>query len=386
MAKVIHSRSEKQGQPDYVLIVNFFILVVLGLIVLTSASYFTGCQKFNDCYFYLKRQLMHGILPGLALFLFFSFFNYQKLKRWALFCLILTILLLAIVFVPGLGFSKDEARRWVKLGVVFQPSEFAKLAFVVYLTAWLAKHKDKIKSFGEVFVPFVIFLAIISTLIILQPNLGTLVIVVLTALAIYFMAGAPFYQFGLLAALSGFLFFLLIKIAPYRLDRLMAFLHPETDPLGIGYHINQAILAVSSGRIFGRGLGYSFQKIFYLPEVVGDSIFAVMAEEFGFILMLAVVALYFFLAFRIFRLAFSTDNVFGKLLAGGIGFWFIFQTIVNMGAMLGLLPLTGIPLPLISYGGSSFVVFSAAFGILTNISRGIDKRGKSEIIMTIKEK
>lgn len=360
-----------KGRPDYILIISFFILIVLGLIVLSSASYFTGCQKFNDCYFYLKRQLMHGILPGLFLFFFFSFFNYQKLRKWALFCLILTILLLASVFVPGVGFSKDEAQRWVKLGVVFQPSEFAKLAFIIYLTAWLAKHKDKIKSFKEVFIPFVIFLAIISVLIILQPNLGTLVVVILTALAIYFMAGAPLYQFGLLAAASVPLIFFMIKTAPYRLNRLIAFLHPETDPLGIGYHLNQAILAVSSGRIFGRGLGYSFQKIFYLPEVVGDSIFAVMAEEFGFILILAVVGLYFYLAYRIFRLSSSTDLIFGKLLAGGIGFWFIFQTIVNMGAMLGILPLTGIPLPLISYGGSSFVVFCAAFGILTSISRRV---------------
>ncbi len=369
MPKIIRFRSEKQGQPDHILIINFVILIVLGLIILSSASYFMACQEYGDCYLYLKRQLVRGILPGLVLFLFFYLFDYRKLKKIALFCLPLTILLLAAVFIPGLGFAKGDARRWVNLGITFQPSEIAKLTFIIYLAAWLAKHKDNIKSFKEVFLPFVFFLAVLSGLIIYQPDLGTLIVFVFVSTVIYFLSGAPFRHLGPLSVSYIFFFLMMIKVAPYRLNRLIAFLHPETDPWGISYHINQAILAVSSGGSFGRGLGYSAQKIYYLPEVISDSIFAVLAEELGFILTAAVVVLYLYLTYRIFRLAFSNEDMFPRLLAGGVGFWFIFQAIVNMGAMLGILPLTGIPLPLIGYGGTNFVVFCAAFGILANISK-----------------
>ncbi|MBL7141897.1 cell division protein FtsW [Patescibacteria group bacterium] len=357
-------------QPDQTLLISFVILVVLGLLVLSSASYFIACQKFNDCYFYLKHQLLFGLLPGAIFFLFFSVFNYQNLKKLALPLLILTIFLLGIVFIPGVSFARGEAQRWVKIfGIVVQPSEIAKLTFIIYLSAWLAKNQESIKSFKQVFFPFVLLLIIICFLIISQPDLGTLIVIVSSALVIYFIAGAPLPQVSFLIIGLFSLLVVSIKVAPYRLARIMAFLHPEIDPQGIGYHINQAILAISSGRILGRGLGYSSQKIYHLPEVVSDSIFAVMAEELGFILMAGVVILYIYLTYRIFRLAGSTNQVFGKLLAAGIGFWFIFQSIVNMGAMLGILPLTGIPLPLIGYGGSNFCVFLAAFGILVNISR-----------------
>ncbi len=357
-------------QPDQTLLISFVILVVLGLLVLSSASYFIACQKFNDCYFYLKHQLLFGLLPGAIFFLFFSVFNYQNLKKLALPLLILTIFLLGIVFIPGVGFARGEAQRWVKIfGIVVQPSEIAKLTFIIYLSAWLAKNQESIKSFKQVFFPFVLLLIIICFLIISQPDLGTLIVIVSSALVIYFIAGASLPQVSFLIIGLFSLLVVSIKVAPYRLARIMAFFHPEIDPQGIGYHINQAILAISSGRILGRGLGYSSQKIYHLPEVVSDSIFAVMAEELGFILVAGVVILYIYLTYRIFRLAGSTNQVFGKLLAAGIGFWFIFQSIVNMGAMLGILPLTGIPLPLIGYGGSNFCVFLAAFGILVNISR-----------------
>ena len=356
-------------QPDYILIISFFVLIIIGLVILSSASYFIACQKFDDCFFYLKHQLMRGLLPGLIFFLLFSFINYQRFKKLSLILFLLTIFLLGLVFVPGIGSAKDQAQRWVDLGIIFQPSEFAKLAFIIYLSAWLAKNKEKIKSLKEVFIPFVIFLTIVSVLIILQPDFGTLIVFVCVSLVIYFLAGAPLLHLGSLVVAAVPLVMVLVRLAPYRLNRIIAFLHPELDPSGISYHINQAILAISSGKIFGRGLGYSSQKVYYLPEVISDSIFAVMAEELGFILTLVVIGLYFYLTYRIFCLSALSDQTFGKLLAGGIGFWFIFQTIINMGAMLGLMPLTGIPLPLIGYGGSSFVAFCVGFGILISISR-----------------
>ncbi len=364
----------EKGKTDYVLMINFFVLILVGLIILYSASYFQACQRFNDCFFYLKRQLVRGLFPGLILFFIFYFFNYQKLKKLSPFLFFLTVVLLGIVFIPGIGVAKEGARRWIDIGFIFQPSEPAKLAFIIYLAAWLANSKEKIKSFGNGLLPFVIFLAIISLLIILQPDLGTLIVFILTALVMYFLAGAPLLHLLILVGATAPLIFFLVKIAPYRLARVMAFLHPESDPLGIGYHINQAILAISSGGIFGRGIGYSVQKIHYLPEVISDSIFAVMAEELGFILISVVVILYLVLTYRIFLLAGQTKNLFGKFLAGGIGFWFIFQAVVNMGAMLGILPLTGMPLPLIGYGGSDFVIFCAAFGILMNISRQVSEK------------
>jgi len=357
-------------QPDYILIISFFVLIFIGLLILLSASYFVACEKFDDCFFHLKRQLLRGFLPGLILFIFFSFFNYKFFKKWSLILFLLTLFLLGMVFIPGIGLAKDQAHRWVDLGIVFQPSEFAKLAFIIYLSAWLSKNKDKIKS-KEIFLPFLFFIIIISSLIILQPDFGTLMVFISLAMVIYFIAGGNIIYIGGLIAIGIPIIIALVRLAPYRLARITSFLHPELDPSGIGYHITQAILAISSGGIFGRGLGYSSQKISYLPEVISDSIFAVMAEELGFIAVLVVIALYFYMTYRIFRLSISSDQFFGKLLAVGIGFWFILQTIINMGAMLGIFPLTGIPLPLIGYGGSSFVVFCAAFGILVNISRQV---------------
>ncbi|MFA6146109.1 MAG: putative lipid II flippase FtsW [Patescibacteria group bacterium] len=363
----------KIHQPDYIIIANLAILIVLGLFILTSSSYFTACEKFNNCYFYLKHQLLNGLLPGLFIFWLLARFDYHHLKKISLYLLIFSLIILALVLVPGIGFAKEGVSRWIKIGGLnFQPSEFIKLSFLIYLAAWFSNHQDKFKSIKEVFIPFILFLVIISVLIIFQPDIGTLLVIIVSAMIVYFVAGAPWKHLGLIIMGGLISLVALIKIAPYRFDRVMVFLHPEADPQGIGYHINQAILAIGSGGIFGRGLGHSYQKINYLPEVVGDSIFAVMAEELGFIKMLIVVGLYIYLAIRIFRLANLNRDNFGRLLTVGIGSWFIFQSLINMAAMLRLLPLTGIPLPFISYGGTSFCVFMAAFGILVNISKQTD--------------
>lgn len=357
--------------PDYPLIVGFVILLVFGLIMLTSSSYFIGCQKLNNCYFYLKHQLFYGLLPGLIILFLLSHFDYRRLKKVAVPILVGTILLLILVLLPELGVIKGGSQRWLKIGgITFQPSEAIKLAFLLFLSAWLSKNKTDIKNFYRVFVPFVILLIIISALIIPQKDLSTLIIIISSALVVYFLAGAPFVYFGYLSIGLILALVAAIKYEPYRLRRLLVFSKTsDVDVFGVGYHINQALSAVSSGGIFGKGLGRSAQKIYRLPEVISDSIFAVTAEELGFIITALLVIAYFFVAYRIFKIAFSSRDQFGRILAGGIGFWFILQVSINMGGMLELMPMTGVPLPFMSYGSSSLIVFLAAFGILINISK-----------------
>lgn len=361
----------KTQHPDYYLIIIFFALIFFGLIILASSSYFLGCREKNDCFFYLKHQLLRGLLPGIFSFLLFYLLNYKFLKKASLVCLILTILLLIIVFIPGLKYNQTSASRWVKIGIVLQPSEIAKLTFIIYLSAWLAKHKEKINTQKEIFVTIILFILLISGLLFLQPDLGTLIVFATVSVAIYFLAKAPLRHIGFLFLLLACSVLVVAWTDPHRLQRIITFLNPGQDLSGAGYHINQAIAAIVSGGFWGQGLGYSLKKIYSLPQVLSDSIFAVMAEELGFLSTAVIIALYFYLTYRIFRLSLRVDDTFAKLLSAGIGFWFIFQTIINISTMLGLVPLTGIPLPLIGYGGTNFVVFCAAFGILANISKSV---------------
>lgn len=356
--------------PDYFLIAIITIICFFGLIILSSASVVVSFEKFGQADYLIKHQIFFGLIPGLILLFFTSRINYQQWKKYALLLLIFNIILLLFVFVPGLGESYNWARSWISIfGFSVQPSEIVKLTFILYLAAWLEKRKKEITHFFYGFLPFLIFLSIISLLIVLQPDVGTLSIIVLIGLVIYFAAGAKIWHLGLIGLSGMSIFFWLIKIAPYRLARFSVFLNPELDPQGIGYHLKQALLAIGSGGIFGRGLGFSRQKYLYLPEVIGDSIFAVLAEELGFIITICLVILFLILMLRGFRLAKLAPDDFARLTVVGIISWFIFQTIINIAAMVGFLPLTGLPLPFISYGGTSLAVSLAAVGILINISK-----------------
>ncbi len=361
----------KTHAPDYSLIFGFIVLIVSGLIMLTSASYFIGCHKLNNCYFYLKHQLLYGMLPGLIILFLLSHFNYHKLKKIAVPVLVVIIFLLILILLPQFGVTRGQSQRWLKIGgITFQPSEAIKLAFLLFLSAWLSKRQTDVKSFGRVFIPFVALLTIVSLLIIPQKDLSTLIIIISSAFSVYFIAGAPLLYCGYLSAGLTLVVALAIKYQPYRWERFLVFSKSsDIDILGIGYHVNQALSAIVSGGIFGKGLGHSAQKISRLPEVISDSIFAVTAEELGFILTAFLVIVYFFVAYRIFKIAFLSSDKFGRILAGGIGVWFVLQSSINMGGMLGLIPMTGVPLPFMSYGSSNLIVFLAAFGILINISK-----------------
>lgn len=360
----------KYHQPDYQFIVLSGILIIIGLVVLTSASAVVGYHKFNDAYFFLKHQLLYGLLPGSVLFFVLSRINYHFYQKIAPFLFVFSLILLVSVFIPGLGYGRGVSKQWISLfGVSFQPSELIKFSFLIYLAAWFDNRRNKIKDWLKVFIPFIVLLTIVSVPILFQSDLGTLVIIFITAIALYFVAGIQWCQLALIIVGLIGLVFLMIKSVPYRLSRLIAFLNPKVDPQGIGYHIQQVLIAIGSGGIFGLGIGHSRQRFLYVPEVFSDSIFAVMAEEFGFIITVGVIILYIYLAYRGFKIARQAPDYFGKMLASGIIFYFIFQTLINIGAMVGLLPLTGVPLPLISYGGSAMTLFLGAFGILINISR-----------------
>lgn len=360
----------KKHKPDSILLFTVFGLLIFGLVILSSASVVISQENFGKPYHYFFHQLIYGAGIGLACFLIVQKINYRFWKKWALPLLFLSVVLLVLVFIPDIGYGYGGAERWIKIGFLsLQPSEVMKLVFIVYLASWLEKRKKEVRSFSQGILPFLIVVSIIGTLIVLQPDIGTLGIIMIVGILIYFIAGARISHiiYVILGSLSAL--FAFIKIAPYRMSRLIVFLHPETDPRGIGYQINQALLAIGSGGLFGLGLGHSIQKYKYLPEIISDSIFAILAEEIGFLGGVFLIILFLLLAFRGFKIAKRSPDIFGKLLAVGITSWLVLQAFINIGAITGLIPLTGIPLPFISYGGSALVISLIGAGVLVNISK-----------------
>lgn len=356
-------------KPDYLLLIIVAVIIVFGLIMISSAGTVVGYEKFHDSNYFLKQQLISFII-GAVVLLIAARLDYHILRKYAFSFLVISIVLLILVFIPGLGIKFLGATRWLNLGgILFQPTEIVKLAFLIYLASWFEKRNEVIHNFYYGFLPFIIVLGLIMGLIILQPDFGTMSVIALTALAVYFVGGAH-WKHLILIILGGLAaFWLMIKLAPYRMSRVTVFLNPTLDPQGIGYHINQALLAIGSGGLFGLGLGHSRQKYNYLPQATGDSIFAIIAEELGFILVLGLIILFIILMVRGFRIAKNSPDSFGRLLATGITSWFAIQALINIAAMVALLPLTGIPLPFISYGGTALVISMAAVGILINISK-----------------
>lgn len=360
----------KSHRPDYILLGAVAILIVLGLVMLSSASIVKSQEQFNQPYYYLKHQLLYGLLIAIPCALIAYKINYRVWKKLSFFIFFITLALLLLTLLPGLGLRAGGSTRWISFGEYsFQPSEIAKLALIIYLAAWLDDKTRAINSFKDVFVPFVIILSLIVGPIILQPNIGTAGVAGLTAIAIFFTAGAQFWQVGSILLIGITALFAYAKIFPHATNRFLIFIHPELDPQGTGYQINQALLAIGSGGVFGLGLGQSIQKYNYLPEPMGDSIFAIIAEELGFIGAAIIITLFITLAIRGFRIAKEAPDNYARLLAVGITSWFVIQAFVNIAAISGLVPLTGVPLPLVSYGGTAFIVSLFGMGILLNISK-----------------
>lgn len=360
----------KTRSADRGLLIIIFLLLGFGLIVLSSASMEVSRTHFNKPYYYLLHQLIYGVGIGLIFFFIAQKIHYRFWKKTAVLILALSMIALILIFVPGLGFGYGGAKRWIDLGLFsFQPSELVKLGFIIYLAAWLEKRKIEIKTFSQSTLPFLIIMGLISILVIAQPDIGTLGVIVMIGIVIFFIAGAKFSHI-LLIILGGLTaLFSLIKVAPYRMNRLLVYLNPEIDPLGIGYQIKQALIAIGSGGLFGLGLVHSRQKYNYLPSPASDSIFAITAEELGFIGASMLVALFLLLALKGFKIAKNSPDRFAQLAAVGITSWLVLQAFVNIGAITGLIPLTGITLPFISYGASSMILSLFGVGILVNISK-----------------
>lgn len=352
---------------DYWLLFVVFVLCVFGTLMVYSSSAMISLQEYDVSNFYFRKQLLwFGI--GIVFLIIFSTIDYRFWQKNALWLLLITIGLLILVFPFSTNIS--GAHRWIRIGdFTLQPSEVCKLTFILYLAAWLAKKGEGIKDFKYGFIPFIIIVAIIAYLIMKQPDMGTMSIIAFTAVAMFFVAGASLAHLGIgLVGVAG-LFYLLIRSAPYRLQRFLVFLNPSGKELGAGYHINQALLAIGSGGILGLGFGNSKQKYLYLPESHTDSIFAIIVEELGFLRSSLVLLAFVLIAWRGYLIAKNAPDAFSQLTAAGITSWIVIQALVNLGAMLGILPLTGIPLPFISYGGSSLIVLMAGIGILLNISK-----------------
>lgn len=363
---------KSKSRADYVLLTAFAGLLLFGVIMLTSASSSIGHERFGDSYFFVKRQLLYGVLPGTVLFIILAKVPYTLYKKymWHIFAVMMLILLL--VFVPGIGSSLNTgANSWLVIGSFsVQPAEFAKLGLILFGAGYLtAMGKKRLDLLQEGFIPSLVFLGLPIALVILQPDIGTVSILFAIMFGLLFFAKARLSFMACLAGLGIAGLFVMIAIAPYRAARLTTFLHPELDPQGIGYHINQAFLAIGSGGLFGLGLGHSRQKFQYLPEVHADSIFAVIAEEMGFLISAGLVALIIYIGYRGFELAKRAPDTHAQLIVSGIIVWFLSQSFLNIGAMIGLLPITGVPLPFVSHGGTSLMVAMASVGILINISK-----------------
>lgn len=345
------------------------ILVVVGLVTVYDASVIQAFRDYNDKYYYIRQQLIWVVL-GISSLLFFSAFPYRYLKRLSTVIFGLSLVLLMAVFIPSLGFAAGGAHRWLRLGFfTLQPTEIIKLSSIIFLASLFEK-AVKVRQFLLItlFVTFVIG--------ILQKDLGSSVVFFLNSLIIFILSGASLSILGWLVPVGVVGFLTFTFASGYRQQRVMAFLDPFSDPQGYTYHISQILIALGTGGWFGLGLGQSRQKFEFIPEVTTDSIFAIIGEEFGLVGSLTIIGLISYLIYRGFRIAEQCHDRFGKLLAGGLTFWLGIQSAVNLASMVSLIPLTGVPLPFISYGGSALLTNLIAVGILLNIARDNYQKGR----------
>ncbi len=359
-----------KGQTiDYTLLLVIFTLVVLGVLAVSSASVVISFDRFGHNFYYLRTQLIATVL-GLIAMSITTAIDYRYWRKMAYPLMLVTVGLLVAVLIPGIGRELGGARAWIYLGPInFQPAEIVKLTFLLYFAAWLERQGEGVRQLHGGFIPFLTMMGVIAFLVMMQPDLGTLTIIVTIAVAMFFAAGASWFQIGAISAGAVGFFLLLIKVAPYRLQRLLTFLEPTKDCLGAGYQICQSMLGIGTGGWWGLGFGQSKQKFLYLPQAHTDSIFVIIAEELGFIRTFLFLCLFGLIGYRGYKIAEQAPDMFGRLVATGITTWFIFQTFVNIGAALSIMPLTGVTLPFVSYGGSSMILTLAAAGILLNISK-----------------
>ena len=349
------------------------LIVFIGVMMLSSASSVFAFERFGDSYYFVKRQIFFGVIPGVILAgAVAGIVARNRLKQLVVPLFVVSIALLIAVLIPGVGEHLGRAQRWIRIGgFLLQPSELAKLCSILFCAHWLSRQSPQsLQEWKTGIFPYLAIVGFIIALIILEPDMGTSLVLLATLLGMLFIAGIPLRRMAAICGIGVVLVGLLIVAEPYRIKRLTTFLNPDQDLQGVSYHVNQAALAISSGGWFGRGLGKSIQKFQYLPEVASDSLFAIMAEELGFVLVVGVVVLLYWVIVRCFRIAATLSDPFHRLCASGIGLWLGIQTTINIGANVGLLPFTGVPLPLLSHGGTSMVVLLIGIAIVFALSDG----------------
>lgn len=355
--------------PDFGLLAGIVALIAIGTIIISSASVVMSNQVTQNSNLYFERHLGNLAIGFIFMYLGYKL-DYTIWRKLAPLMILAGLALIIAVFIPGIGFEHGGARRWIRIfGQQLSPTEFFKLSLVVYLAAWFEKRGAQVKKFLYSAIPFLFILGLSAFLVIKQPDMGTTMVIASVASIMYFSAGASWSHIAIMFGVGVAAVAFLIKTAPYRMARFMIFLNPSADQSSAGYQINQALLAIGTGGLLGLGFGQSRQKFNYLPEAATDSIFAIASEELGFFKMAGIIILYIFVAIQGYRVAQKAPDAFSRLLAVGITSWIVVQALINMSAMLSLIPLTGVPLPFISYGASSTLMLMFASGILLNISK-----------------
>ncbi|MFN2459603.1 MAG: putative lipid II flippase FtsW [Candidatus Velthaea sp.] len=360
---------ERLAPPDMVLFAVVAALVAIGLVMIYSASSATAYAAYRDTAYYVKRQFV-WLLVGLGPAFLAYRFDYRGLRRFAPFGVAIAVTLLLAVLIPHVGAMSGGARRWIAAGPFqFQPSEFAKLALVVFLAAKLSSLGEHVRSLTRGVVPALFVTVLVGGLILKEPDMGTASIAIFTAFAMLFCAGARIEHLVMSSLAMLPVVALAIFSSPYKRDRIFAFIDPWKDAQNTGFHIVQSLLALGSGGVLGLGLGASRQKFFYLPEQYTDFIFAIIGEELGLLGAFAVIALFVIFAFRAVRIAIAAPDRFGMLLALGCTFLIVIQAFVNIGVVTSSWPVTGVPLPFLSFGGTSLVVSMVAAALILNVGR-----------------
>ena len=364
-------------KPDFFILLTFTTLLLFGLFVMGATSFALSLEQHNNVwYIFLHQALMVGI-GG-----FLGFVAYKLplkfLQKIAPFLFLLNLVLIFLVFCPGIGIETKGAHRWLKFpGFSFQPSEFLKISFILYLSAWLSSkgRSQKQKGKGITLIPFLIILGVLFAGLILQPDMTTLMIICLVGALMYFASKAPWWHIFIMIGIGGVGFFVATILEPYRLNRVLTMFQPHIDPMGKGFQLKQAAVAIGSGKIFGVGdgfsLGLSRQKFGFLPESLTDSIFAIVGEELGFLGAVFLISLFLLLCYKGLKLAKQKGQTFEGFLVLGITCWITLQSLANIGGIVGILPLGGIPLPFFSYGGSHIMAELIGVGLLLNVSKKI---------------
>ena len=358
----------KNKKGDYMLLILVTLLALVGAVFIYSASNYSAKATYGDAFFFVKKQIL-GIVIGFCTMLGTCFFDYNKLKKFCFPICIVSFLTLALVFIPGIGVENYGARRWLNLGVItLQPSEISKFALILFCATYFSKNPEKTKTFFGI-LPVLAFGLATCVLIILEPNMSITVCVVLLMLTMLFSAGMKIKLFLFLILPAIVLGVILIIMEPYRLKRLSAFLNPWSSPKGEGYQLLQSLYALGSGGLFGVGLFNSRQKYAFLPFAESDFILAVIGEEIGFIGLSFFFLLIGLIIFKGFKIASKAKDLFGFMLAMGITMIFGIQAVVNALVVTGSIPPTGLPLPLVSSGNTSIIIFMTEMGVLYNVSK-----------------